>query len=75
MCENVYHLKLTYGYYNNRLINQFKMIKSLICKNNLNSFNEYYNNQQKLMESFVNDINANVTFFDNIIKKGNNDES
>ena len=73
--ENVYHLKLTYGYYNNRLINQFKMIKSLICKNNLNSFNEYYNNQQKLMESFVNDINANVTFFDNIIKKGNNDES
>ena len=61
--ESVYQSKLVYGYYNNRLINQYNMIKQLICNSNLLIFKDYFEKQNDYIKNFISDVNKNVSFY------------
>ena len=61
--ESVYQSKLVYGYYNNRLISQYSMIKELICNSNLMIFKDYFDKQNEFIQNFNLDVSKNVSFF------------
>ena len=71
--ESVYQSKLVYGYYNNRLISQYSMIKELICNSNLMIFKDYFDKQNEFIQNFNLDVSKNVSFFsEDLGNTGNN---
>ena len=73
--ESVYQSKLIYGYYIYRIIIQFKMIRGHMGKTILEVFNEYFNKQKGLLETFNKGILDNCSFFEETLKNYNVYES
>ena len=70
--ESVYQSKLVYGYYNNRLINQYKMIKKLICDSNLLIFKDYFEKQNNFIEDFNLNVGKNISTINEDLKNNEN---